>query len=135
MSISAIPSSTFSQSPLTAPNRLYKQDFAQLGQDLISGNLSGAQQDYSSLRQDLQDGAGRAISLFLHHHHLGGLGQRTDQNPLQQLLTQLGQDLSSGNLSAAQQAYSKLQAQSPASSINFPHNTEPPARASSAGFV
>lgn len=136
MSISAIPTSTFSQSPLTAPSSAYRQDFAQLGQDLKSGNLSAAQQDYSNLQQELQNPAGRANNLLhQHHRHLnGGASQLPDQNPLQQLLTQLGLDLSSGNLSAAQQAYSHFQAQSPVLNGTAAHPTEPPVHASPVSF-
>jgi hypothetical protein len=39
-----------------------------------------------------------------HHHHVGGSGG----SAIHQLLSQLGQSLQSGNLTAAQQAYSTL---------------------------
>ncbi len=92
---SVSPSST--SNPVT-------QAFQQLSSDLQSGNLTAAQKDYSTIQQDLQD-----PSRHLNNHHrlrLGGSG--SDQNPLQQDLSQLGQDLSASNLTAAQQAYASL---------------------------
>jgi hypothetical protein len=78
------------------------QAFQQLSTDLQSGNLSAAQKDYSTIQQDLQSHAG-------HHSHRMKAGGGSGQNLLLQDLTQLGQDLSSGNLTAAQQAYATLQ--------------------------
>jgi hypothetical protein len=42
-----------------------------------------------------------------HHHHHGGGGSQA--NAIDQMFQQLGQDLQSGQLSAAQQAYTSLQ--------------------------
>jgi len=56
MSISAIPSSTFTQSPLGVSSNNYQQDLVKLGKDLASGSLSAAQQDFSTLQQDIQNG-------------------------------------------------------------------------------
>lgn len=130
MSITAIPSSTFSQPQLSASSGVYQQDFAQLGKDLKSGNVAAAQQDYATLQQHLRNPADPAPIRFRHHHHLGSgaLGLSGGQN-LSQLLTQLGQDLASGNLSAAQQAYSSLQAQPPQSTVGTQHEIEPPVQA------
>jgi soluble cytochrome b562 len=80
------------------------QEFAQLSKDLQSGNLSAAQQDYNTLQQDVQT---RASGTHPHHHHHGGGGGGS--SAISQLLDQLGQSLQSGNLTAAQQAYSTLQ--------------------------
>ncbi len=125
MSITGIPSSTFNQNPLDA-SKLLQQDFKQIGQDLKSGHLSAAKEDFSTLKNDLQT----QTTSSLHHVHNNeklsvGAGNLTDQNSLLQELNQLGQTLSSGNLSAAQQAYATLQAQSPVSTIGR-HHTEPP---------
>jgi hypothetical protein len=84
----------------TQSNNQLAQAFNQLSQDLKSGNLSAAQQDYQTVQQDFQNQTSRAH----HHHHRGGNGG----SELTQLLEQLGQDLQSGSLSAAQQAYSTL---------------------------
>lgn len=109
MSITAIPSSTFTQPQLSNATKVLQQNFAQIGQDLTSGNLSAAQTDYSTLQQNLQSQADPAPNQIPHHHH-GGVGRPVERTSPQQILTQLGQQLSSGNLSAAQQAYSSLQA-------------------------
>jgi hypothetical protein len=87
------------------------QAFNQLSQDLKSGNLSAAQQDFSTIQQDSQNaqtqgqaGAGH------HHHHIHAESQSSQSSsPLAQLFAQLGQALQTGNLSSAQQAYSTLQ--------------------------
>jgi hypothetical protein len=128
MSITAIPSSTFSQR-VSATNKAYQQDFAQLGQDLKSGNLSAAQQDYSTLQRDLKNPADPAPRLHRHLRVGGGPVPGPDENT-SQLLAQLGQDLSSGSISAAQQAYSQLLAQLPQSTIGAQPGIEPPVRTS-----
>jgi len=85
-------------------NNPIAQAFQKLAQDLQAGNLSGAQQDFATIQQDVQAQGGG------HHHH--GHGQNSSaaqQNSLAQLFSELGQALQSGNLSAAQQAYTTLQ--------------------------
>jgi outer membrane protein assembly factor BamD (BamD/ComL family) len=88
------------------------QALSQLGQDLSSGNLSAAQSDFSTLQQDLQQQQS-TNSIHPHHHHGGGgsqtSGQQSQQNSIATLFGTLGQDLQSGNLTAAQQTYSTLQ--------------------------
>ena len=125
MSITGIPSSTFYQNPLDA-SKLLQQDFKQIGQDLKSGNLAAAQQDFFTLKNDLQTQTSSSLHHIHNNHILSvGAGNLTDQNSLLQELNQLGQTLSSGNLSAAQQAYAALQTQSPVTTIGG-HHTEPP---------
>ncbi len=164
MSISGIPSSTFSPYQLGTPANIYQENFQKLGQDLQSGNLSSAQsdfatlqqafaqpsttsgtaaattstatsnpitqafnqlasdlqsgnlaaaqKDYTTLQQDLQSQSG--MGHHLHNHHRisgGGVEDSSGQNPLLQDLTQLGQSLTSSNLTGAQQAYAVLQQQ------------------------
>jgi outer membrane protein assembly factor BamD (BamD/ComL family) len=82
-------------------NNPVAQAFNQLSQDLKSGNLLAAQQDYATIQQDFQS---QSSQVHHHHHHGGGHGE----SAVSQLLQQLGQDLQSGNTSAAQQAYSTL---------------------------
>ena len=97
----------------SASNNPIAQAFQKLAQDLKSGNLSAAQQDFSTIQQDVQTQAGG------HHHH--GHGQNssgTQQNPLAELFSELGQALQSGNLAAAQQAYTTLQQDFQAASSN-----------------
>lgn len=79
------------------------QDFKQLSQDIQSGDISAAQQDYAKIQQDFQN---QAAGKHGHHHHGGGGG---GASAISQLLQELGQDLQTGSLSAAQQAYSTLQ--------------------------
>jgi hypothetical protein len=115
MSISGIPSSILSPyqqaaSTSTATSNPITQAFNQLASDLQSGNLAAAQKDYSTLQQDLQSQGGTGHHLHNHHRiHTRGLGDSSSQNPLLQDLNQLGQSLTSSNLSGAQQAYSTLQ--------------------------
>jgi outer membrane protein assembly factor BamD (BamD/ComL family) len=99
-SLTSSQQSTFLQPPSGSP---IAQSLNQLSQDLQSGNLSGAQADYKAIQQDFQS---QSLRGHAHHHHHGeGASQ---SNPLSQLFQQLGQSLQSGNLSAAQQAYSTL---------------------------
>lgn len=92
----AAPSAALSQS-----NNPIAQAFQKLAQDLQSGNLSAAQQDFSTIQQDAQAHGG--------HHHHGQSSSSAQQNPVAELFSELGQALQSGNLSAAQQAYTNLQ--------------------------
>jgi hypothetical protein len=85
------------------------QAFSQLGKDLQSGNISAAQQDFSNIRQDTQSQSTQASSGHHHHHHGGGGAGGGEQSNITQEFAQLGQDLQSGNVSAAQQAYSAVQ--------------------------
>lgn len=77
-----------------------------LGSDLQSGNLSAAQQDYATLLQDIQQVVNQ---MHGHHHHHAEGASSSQGNEISQLFSTLGQDLQSGNLSAAQQAYASLQ--------------------------
>jgi soluble cytochrome b562 len=79
------------------------QAFSQLSQDLQSGDLSAAQKDYTTIQQDLQNQGTQTH----HHHHHSSSG--SDGNTIGQTFDQLDQALQSGDLSAAQQAYSTLQ--------------------------
>jgi hydrogenase maturation factor HypF (carbamoyltransferase family) len=101
MSVTGIASSILStisggsQSPQTRAQQI-QSEFQQLGQDLQSGNLAGAQTDFTTLSQ-----------------HLPGLSQNTTtataNNSLAQTFAQLGQDLQSGNLQASQQDFTTIQ--------------------------
>jgi outer membrane protein assembly factor BamD (BamD/ComL family) len=87
------------------------QQFNQLSQDLQSGNLAAAQQDYSTIKQDFSS---QGSQMHHHHHHQSSEGSGSSQaggaetSMSSQLLAQMGQALQSGNISAAQQAYSNL---------------------------
>ena len=136
MSISGVPISTFSPYPLSAASNPYQQDFKQLGQDLKSGNLSAAQKDFSTLQQDLQSLSNISANRLHQHHRISTrIGDLINQDSLLQDLNQLGQDLASGNLSAAQQAYAALQTQPPVSVGGILHHTEPPVSAPPVSLV
>lgn len=95
------------------------QAFAQLASDLQSGNLTAAQQDYSTLKQDFHSAAAQgsqATQGHYHHHRSESSSQSessssssTGSGAIGQLLNELGQDLKAGNISAAQQTYQSLQ--------------------------
>jgi hypothetical protein len=103
-------------------NNPIAQAFQKLSQDLQSGNLSAAQQDFSAIQQDVQAQGGG-------HHHHGHAHSSTaaQQNPLAELFSELGQALQSGNLSAAQQAYTTLQQDFQQSANNGPTSSPAPA--------
>jgi len=102
MSASAIFSSSFlnydNQTIQSNQSRMqqFQQEFQQLGQDLQSGNLSAAQQDFATLQQLGPQGSSASSSA-------------QSSNPIAQEFNQLAQDLQSGNLSSAQQDYSNIQ--------------------------
>ncbi|HXP79452.1 MAG TPA: hypothetical protein VN976_06080 [Verrucomicrobiae bacterium] len=88
--------------------------FAQLGQDLQSGNLQGAQQDFTKLQQDLSQSSSQQVEGHHgHHHHHAESSQSSSSssqnNPIVQAFSALAQDLQAGNLSGAQSAFSALQ--------------------------
>ena len=84
------------------------QEFSQLAKDLQSGNLSAAQSDYSNIQQTAQQNGLQGMhGHHHHHHHFSGSSQGS--SAISQDLSQLGQDLQSGNLQTAQQAYASLQ--------------------------
>lgn len=82
---------------------------SQLAKDLQSGNVNAAQSDLATVQQDLQQASQQRAAQAHHHHHHGGSGESSQQNDMSTLFNQLGRSLQSGNLSAAQQAYSSLQ--------------------------
>lgn len=94
--------------------------FAKLGQDLQSGNLQAAQQDYTTVQQDAQQqSASQQVSGHHghHRHHTERSQSYTSSsstasqqtNPVNQAFGALAQDLQAGNLSTAQSAFSALQ--------------------------
>jgi hypothetical protein len=88
-------------------NSTLSQAFSALGSALQGGSLSAAQQAYSALQQDVQQtGHGH------HHHHRAESSSdstsSSGSSSLTQLFGSLGTALLGGNLSAAQTAYSTL---------------------------
>jgi len=88
------------------------QEFNQLATDLQSGNLTAAQSDYSNIQQTAQQNGLQGMQgHHHHHHHSSGSSQNSSQSSstISQEFAALGQDLQSGNVQSAQQAYSSLQ--------------------------
>jgi len=104
-----------STSSATSSSNPIVQAFNQLSQNLQAGNLSAAQTDYSNIQQDLQQKAAQGAQGHHHHHH--SMPTESSQNSptsdpgsaIDQAFGLLGQDLQTGNLQAAQQAYATLQ--------------------------
>jgi len=93
-------------------NPVLLQAFQSLGKDLQSGNLTAAQQDFATIQQSAQQAQASGQAHHGHHHHHGNGSDANTNSPistLQQDFTSLGQDLQSGSLSSAQQAYASLQ--------------------------
>src|SRR6266481_145649 len=91
-------------SSVTTPNphkQQVKQGFQLLGQDLQSGNLSQAQNDFASLQQLLPGGPQSS--------QLTPVSSAQSSNPLATAVSQLAQDLKSGNLTAAQSDFATVQ--------------------------
>jgi outer membrane protein assembly factor BamD (BamD/ComL family) len=101
------PSATAAAQTASQASSPISQAIGQLGQDLKAGNLSAAQSDFATLQQDIQ----RAGVAGHHHHRLHAEGSQASgqQNGPATLFGDLGQELQSGNLTAAQQTYSALQ--------------------------
>jgi outer membrane protein assembly factor BamD (BamD/ComL family) len=93
----SLASTSQSDSPLA-------EAFNQLAQDIQSGNLSAAQKDYATIQQDIQSQVSQTHPHH-HHHHSGG----GEESQAAQLLSQLGQDLQSGDLSSAKSDFTSLQ--------------------------
>ena len=121
MSIAAIATgllSLLSGSHATAANDVqqFQTELQQLGHDLQSGNLQAAQQDFSALQLD---GRQAVQQVAAHHHHLAhpvAAASASSSSPSTQPagslaldFRQLAQSLQTGNLQAAQQAFSTLQ--------------------------
>jgi hypothetical protein len=77
------------------------QAFTALAQDLQSGNISGAQQDYATIQQDSQRQQQGSSPVHHHHHHGGGGGGQQG--------SQISSALQAGNPSSAQTAFAALQ--------------------------
>ena len=95
--------SSASQSNIT---NSVSQLFDQLGKDLASGNVSSAQDDFNDIMKAVQSSG---PSVHHHRHHHGGGGASLQTSSVQTDLNTLGQALQSGNLAAAQQAYTSVQ--------------------------
>ena len=108
MSIAGIASSSLFQNSVVqqTQNRFQQiqSQFQKLGQDLQAGNLTQAQSDFATLSQELPNG-GQLSSQAASSSSTSSTSSTasSSSNPILQAFQSLGQDLQSGNLSAAQQ--------------------------------
>jgi outer membrane protein assembly factor BamD (BamD/ComL family) len=98
-----------------APTNAVTSAFAQLGQDLQSGNLQRAQQDFTNLQQDLAQASSQQVGRHHgHHDHRTESSQSSSSsssqqtNSIAQAFSTLAQDLQAGNLSGAQSAFATI---------------------------
>jgi len=108
-----LPQSSDSSSQTSNP---IEQAFNQLSKDLQAGNLTAAQQDFKTIQQDLQNQAAQGSQsddategAQHHHHHHGASGSNSESSQISKLMSQLGKDLQSGDLTSAQQDFTSLQ--------------------------
>jgi hypothetical protein len=105
MSIFGIASTILGQlSSATTQNpnkQQFKQSLQQLGQDLQSGNLSQAQSDFSSLQQLLPSSQQSSL--------LTPASGAQSSSPLATAVSQLAQDMKSGNTAATQSDLATVQ--------------------------
>ncbi len=94
MSVSCIASSSnlFQPTSLQSNSQPAQTTFQELAQALEAGDLTQAQQDYSTLAQNAPS-----------------IAQTSSNSPVSQAFSALGQDLKSGNLTAAQKDMATLQ--------------------------
>ncbi len=87
-----------------------QSEFQQLGQDLQTGNLAQAQQDYATLSQNFapaQSGATAAATTAA--ATTTAAPTAANSNPIAQAFAALSTDLQNGNITAAQQDYATIQ--------------------------
>jgi hypothetical protein len=113
MSISALANTALSSLLSTTQNtqsgpgqfQQIQSEFQQLGQDLQTGNLAQAQQDYATLSQNFttaQSGTAAAPTTTAG-------AAATNSNPIAQAFAALSMDLQNGNIAGAQQDYATIQ--------------------------
>lgn len=114
MSISGIQSSV--TNPYQPVVNSVQQEVQQLSKDLQAGNLSAAQSDFATLQQAFSQSAATSGTAS------NGTYAATT-SPFEQAFNQLASDLKSGNLSAAQKDFSRVQ-----QDLKSPvfHSTNPP---------
>ena len=93
----------------------FETELQQLGQDLKSGDLRAAQQDYANIEQDVQQASSQQVGgryrlqPRLESSQSSSSQSSQQANPIAQAFRALAQDLQAGNLSAAQSAFATLQ--------------------------
>jgi hypothetical protein len=86
-----------------------QEEFQQLGKDLQSGNLTAAQADYVTLQEDLAERDAASSIQAQTQAQAQAPTQTPSSDPIAAAFNQLGEDLQSGNLTAAQTDYVTLQ--------------------------
>jgi hypothetical protein len=106
MSITSVSAgSNYYSSTTTQSTSSPRSNFRNLFQSLQSGDLAGAQQAYAAIQQSLPANAGATSAA-------SAAGSSTASQPVSAIgsdFQAIGQALQSGDLSAAQQAFAKLQ--------------------------
>ena len=126
MSVAGILSSSLLTSGLQSffqgEKQQFQQKLQQLGADLQSGNLSASQSDLAALtRMGWPPNSSSSTSSSLSN---SSASPSQSTNSLSQDYAQLSADLQSGNLSAAQQDYAKIQqdSQAPGAHLHGHHH-------------
>jgi outer membrane protein assembly factor BamD (BamD/ComL family) len=87
-----------------------QSEFQQLGQDLQTGNLAQAQQDYATLSQNFAPAQSEtAAAATTAAATTTAAAQAANSNPIAQAFDALSTDLQNGNITAAQQDYATIQ--------------------------
>jgi hypothetical protein len=102
MSISGIMHNLYTQQPQPISSGSPTQQLQQLSQDIQSGNTSAAQSDFATLQQAFAAASSTTSAPTTS-------STTSTSNPLAQAFNQLGSDIQSGNLSAAQKDLSTVQ--------------------------
>lgn len=103
MSISGILHSLYTQQPqVGSSGSSSNQQLQQLSQDIQSGNTSAAQSDFATLQQAFSQASSTTSTPSTS-------ATASTSNPVAQAFNQLGSDLQSGNLAAAQKDLSTVQ--------------------------
>jgi hypothetical protein len=93
-------------------NLRFHQDLGQLGDDLESGDLNAAEQDFSALQLDGAQTNATSGSASAGSTSASSTTAQSS-NPISQAINQLSVDIQAGNLTAAQQDYSNIQQDAP----------------------
>lgn len=125
MSVSSVSSTTSSLTEglenWASMMKKVQSEFKQLGQDLQSGDVSQAESDYTTLTQYLSDFSSNSTSSIS-----SAASTESGSTSLVDELNTLGQDLQSGDLSAAQSDYTTLQNDLEQASNQAPPPPPPP---------
>ena len=135
MSTSSIPSISSSLTEGLAnwasTMKKVQSDFKQLGQDLQSGNVTQAESDYTTLTTDLSSFSPNSTSAGTSNADSTTTSTDSSTSSIADALTTLGQDLQSGNLSAAQSDFTTVQNDLQKATKHAPPPPPPPSSSTS----